>query len=211
RLQEELRKTIVFVTHDFDEAVKLGDRIAVLAQGSRIVQYDTPAEILANPADDYVSDFVGAGAALKQLSLSRVGEVELDEAVTVPSGGDAADAARRARAAGRQHVVVLDDRQRPLRWLSLAELERPGALTNLRRDEDLDVVSLGSTLNDALDTMLTSSHGVVLVTGRHNRYEGAVRVDTIMKAIEAMSAMSAPSAPSAATAGDGVAGEEAGR
>jgi osmoprotectant transport system ATP-binding protein len=208
RLQEELRKTIVFVTHDFDEAVKLGDRIAVLAEGSRIVQYDTPAEILANPADDYVSDFVGAGAALKQLSLSRVGEVELDEAITVPSGGDAADAARRARGAGRQHVVVLDDRQRPLRWLSLAELDRPGALTNLRRDENLDVVSLGSTLNDALDTMLTSSHGVVLVTGRHNRYEGAVRVDTIMKAIEAMSASSAPSA---STTGDGMAGEEAGR
>ena len=77
RLQEELRKTIVFVTHDFDEAVKLGDRIAILQQGSKIVQYDTPEEILAHPADDFVSGFVGADAALKQLTLARVRDVEL--------------------------------------------------------------------------------------------------------------------------------------
>ena len=184
RLQEELRKTIVFVTHDFDEAVKLGDRIAVLASGSRIVQYDTPAEILTNPADEYVSEFVGAGAALKQLTLTRVRDVELDEAVTVQVGGDAQDAARRAQQAGRGHVVLLDDRRRPLRWLSLRDLEQPGATGNTTRDDDLDAVSTASTLNDALDTMLTSSHGVVLVCGRDNAYAGAIRVDTIMAAMQ---------------------------
>jgi osmoprotectant transport system ATP-binding protein len=184
RLQDELGKTIVFVTHDFDEAVKLGDRIAVLAQGSRIVQYDTPAEILANPADEYVSEFVGAGAALKQLTMTRVRDVELDEAVTVPVGGDAADAARRARQAGRSHAVLLDDRGRPLRWLSLRDLERDGVTRDTRRDDGLESVSTASTLNDALDTMLTSSHGVVLVCGRDNAYVGAIRVDTIMAAMQ---------------------------
>ncbi|MGH3496899.1 MAG: ABC transporter ATP-binding protein [Nocardioidaceae bacterium] len=184
RLQEELRKTIVFVTHDFDEAVKLGDRIAVLAQGSRIVQYDTPGEILAHPADESVEGFVGAGAALKQLTLARVRDVELDTAVTATVGDDPADARRRADEAGRGHVVVLDERQRPLRWRSVRDLARPAALTDVKRDENLDVVSLASTLNDALDTMLTSSHGVVLVTGRRDAYQGAIRVETIMAAIQ---------------------------
>jgi osmoprotectant transport system ATP-binding protein len=188
RLQEDLRKTIVFVTHDFDEAVKLGDRIAVLAKGSRIVQYDTPAEILTNPADDYVAEFVGAGAALKQLTLTRVRDVDLDEAVTVSMGGDAADAARRAREAGRSHVILLDDRHRPVRWLSLRDLDWPDATSGGRRDESMDLVSTASTLNDALDTMLTSSHGVVLVCGRDNAYVGAIRVDTIMSAMQDLQA-----------------------
>ncbi|HWL96483.1 MAG TPA: betaine/proline/choline family ABC transporter ATP-binding protein [Nocardioidaceae bacterium] len=186
RLQDELGKTIVFVTHDFDEAVKLGDRIAVLATGSRIVQYDTPAEILTNPADQYVADFVGAGAALKQLTLTRVRDVELDEAVTVSLGGDAADAARRAQQAGRQHVILLDQRSRPLRWLSLRDLQQSASTSNAQRDEDLEAVSTASTLNDALDTMLTSSHGVVLVRGRDNAYVGAIRLDTIMAAMQDM-------------------------
>lgn len=77
RLQEKLSKTIVFVTHDFDEAVRLGDRIAVLSERSQIEQFDTPANILANPANDYVSQFVGHGAALKRLGLIPVGHATL--------------------------------------------------------------------------------------------------------------------------------------
>jgi osmoprotectant transport system ATP-binding protein len=77
RLQRELRKTIIFVTHDFEEAIKLGDRIAVLREGSRIAQYDTPARILAEPADDYVGSFIGGDATLKRLALLTVGDLEL--------------------------------------------------------------------------------------------------------------------------------------
>ncbi len=79
RLQESLRKTIVFVTHDFDEAVKLGDRIAVLGDKSSIQQYDTPEAILAHPANDMVAGFVGAGASLKQLTLLRVRDVSYSD------------------------------------------------------------------------------------------------------------------------------------
>ncbi|MFK0002889.1 ABC transporter ATP-binding protein [Paenarthrobacter sp. NPDC090522] len=81
RLQEKLSKTIVFVTHDFEEAVRLGDRIAVLSERSQIEQFDTPANILANPANDYVSQFVGHGAALKRLSLIPVKQASLGPAV----------------------------------------------------------------------------------------------------------------------------------
>ncbi|QWC86725.1 ABC transporter ATP-binding protein [Nocardioidaceae bacterium] len=76
-LQKQLRKTIVFVTHDFDEAVKMGDKIAVLREGSRIAQYDTPAAVLAAPADEFVAGFVGRGAKLKQLNLQQLEDQDL--------------------------------------------------------------------------------------------------------------------------------------
>jgi len=182
RLQVELRKTIVFVTHDFDEAVKLGDRIAILNVGSEIVQYDTPEQILTNPASEFVSSFVGAGAALKQLSLTRVRDVQRSEAAYGRPGDDPATSVAKAREFGRKHIVVLDHKDRPQRWVTLDEALQNG-FKDVRRDENLEVVSLTSTLNDALDVMLTSNHGVVVVTGAGNRYEGVVRVETIMEAM----------------------------
>ena len=80
----------------------------------------------------------------------------------------------------------LDDQDRPQRWLSLADLDDPRALDGVERDEELECVNLASTLNDALDQMLTSSHGVVVVTGRRNTYQGVVRVETIMDAMEGL-------------------------
>jgi len=86
RLQETLGKTIIFVTHDFDEAVRLGDRIAVLSDRSQIEQFDTPANILAAPANDYVASFIGHGAAIKRLTLIPVTEARLGP-TTESSGG----------------------------------------------------------------------------------------------------------------------------
>jgi len=77
RLQQEVRKTVVFVTHDIDEAIKVGDKIAILRRGGRLAQYDTPSEILENPADDFVAEFVGADRALKALALHTIAELEL--------------------------------------------------------------------------------------------------------------------------------------
>jgi osmoprotectant transport system ATP-binding protein len=76
-LQQELRKTVVFVTHDVDEAIKIGDRIAILREGGRLAQYDTPQSILEQPVDDFVADFVGRDRALKALSLRTLRELEL--------------------------------------------------------------------------------------------------------------------------------------
>jgi osmoprotectant transport system ATP-binding protein len=183
RIQEELGKTILFVTHDFDEAVKLGDRIVVFDVGARVVQYDTPDRILAEPAEEYVADFVGAGATLKQLTLTRVGEVDISQVTSTPIGADSAAVVARARAAGDKHVVVVDHRGRPVSWPTLAELSRtttvPGTL-----DTRLPTVGLGSTLNDALDTMLAASQGGVVVTGRRDVLVGVMPVETVMAAIQ---------------------------
>ncbi|WP_375489494.1 ABC transporter ATP-binding protein [uncultured Jatrophihabitans sp.] len=86
RLQSELRKTIVFVTHDIDEAIKMGDKIAILREGGELVQYDSPDAILANPANDFVAQFVGADRGLKRLALTRLSEVELADRES--SGGE---------------------------------------------------------------------------------------------------------------------------
>jgi osmoprotectant transport system ATP-binding protein len=97
RLHNELRKTVIFVTHDIDEAIKMGDRIAILREGGRLAQYDTPDGILGSPADEFVERFVGPDRALKRLALRRVGELELRSPDGVPAGAPRlpADASQR--------------------------------------------------------------------------------------------------------------------
>ena len=86
RIQEEVRKTIIFVTHDIDEAILVGDRIAILREGGVLAQYDTPEELLAHPADEFVARFVGADRGLKRLSLTRLGRAGAGAGRTAPSG-----------------------------------------------------------------------------------------------------------------------------
>ncbi len=91
RLQAQVRKTIVFVTHDIDEAIKMGDRIAILRQGGALAQYDTPERLLTAPADDFVAEFVGADRALKRLGLSTLADVELVRENGLRAGEDRVD------------------------------------------------------------------------------------------------------------------------
>lgn len=184
RIQEELHKTIICVTHDFDEAVKLGDWVVVFNEGAQIVQYDTPERILAAPADEFVEGFIGSGAGLKQLTLSRVSEVELHSNATVKVGSKASDAQKAIRASNDRQVVVLDDRERPIQWLDARQLERIDTIGR-HIDTSMAIVSLGSTLNDALDSMLVANSATAVVTGRRDAYVGTITVETVMKAIEA--------------------------
>ncbi|MBF4631767.1 ATP-binding cassette domain-containing protein [Clavibacter michiganensis subsp. phaseoli] len=190
RIQAELQKTIVIVTHDFDEAVKLGDWIVVFAEGARIVQYDTPERILAEPADAFVEEFIGSGAGLKQLTLRRVDEVPLADAVVAHPGDAARDVLARMDEVGHQHAVVVDARDRPLQWPSrrqLGRLDVVGAVPEPR----LPVIGNRATLNDALDTMLVSSAGAALVTGRVGAFLGVIDVETVMDAITSVRAQAA--------------------
>src|SRR5690606_8020137 len=80
QLQERIRKTIVFVTHDIDEALRLADRVAIFAEGSRLAQFASPLEILSNPADDFVRTFIGEGAAVRRLGLLKLGDLVVQNA-----------------------------------------------------------------------------------------------------------------------------------
>ncbi|MFI2285646.1 ABC transporter ATP-binding protein [Nocardia beijingensis] len=179
RLQGELGKTIVFVTHDFSEAVKLGDRIAVLGDRSRILQYDTPAAILADPADETVAGFVGADASLKQLTLTRVGDVELGDCPTATEEGSADEL--RAALAGRDWpwALVLDAQSRPRRWVSAEQLADADTLRDLGSAVP-QTLSLKSTLQDALEALLTHQSATAVVTGTRGEYAGLITIDTLV-------------------------------
>jgi osmoprotectant transport system ATP-binding protein len=115
-LQDQVRKTVVFVTHDIDEAIKMGDKIAILREGGRLAQYDSPARILTDPADDFVAEFVGADRALKRLGLSTLADVDLLAANGLPTGGTVQrtatvrDALSLLIAAGGRPLTVVDER-----------------------------------------------------------------------------------------------------
>jgi osmoprotectant transport system ATP-binding protein len=183
RLQNELGKTIVFVTHDFDEAVKLGDKIAVLGDRSTIQQYDTPDAILANPANDTVAGFVGAGASLKQLTLLRVRDVpfDTDDVIAVDHGDAPAQVAEKLRLADRAYALVLDERQRPLRWVHQRELAGRTSLLDAGKPVG-DSVTTQSTLQDALEAILTEG-GRAVVTGARGELIGTIDISTVTDVI----------------------------
>jgi len=185
RLQAELGKTIVFVTHDFDEAVKLGDRIAVLGNQSTILQYDTPEAVLANPADDTVAGFVGAGAALKQLTLMRVRDIELSD-VPVFGEDDSVETMNTALGSDPEAWgIILDARKRPLRWTDRRHLVGVGSLRDVGVPMG-EMVSTQSTLQDALEALLSEGNATATVTGNRGEYVGTVTIDVLIDTIKSL-------------------------
>lgn len=182
-IQRELRKTIVCVTHDIDEAIKMGDRVLILQEGAHIAQYDTPEVVLSSPANEFAQDFVGAGSSLKRLSLARISDLDLKTPTTATVGDKTDEVKKRAEAGGDRSVIVLDERSRPLGWPWVRQLKGAAIV-----DPGQDLVNLDSraTLNDALDTMLVSGHGGAVVTGDRDKYLGVVDFKTVTDFIEAM-------------------------
>ncbi|MFJ9523093.1 betaine/proline/choline family ABC transporter ATP-binding protein [Kitasatospora sp. NPDC101801] len=183
RLQHELHKTIVFVTHDFDEAIKLGDRIAVLREQSRIAQFDTPEAILTNPADEFVSGFVGAGAALKRLNLTRVRDVGVADWPAVSADEPLQVIFNRLRIGGVSELLVLDRHSRPYKWLRRGDLARARGSLARAGTPVTHTVSRDATLRDALEAVLTDSSGRVPITGRRGEYLGVVDMETLLNSV----------------------------
>jgi osmoprotectant transport system ATP-binding protein len=151
RLQERVRKTIVFVTHDIDEAIKMGDRIAVLQRGGKLQQYATPADLLMQPANDFVRDFVGADRALKRLALLRVRDVDLWTTDEVP------------------YTLELDADGRPVAWRG-AQGSGPSPVMVVERDD---------ILRDALSDLLQSETQYGAVVDEMGRLTGILSVELI--------------------------------
>jgi osmoprotectant transport system ATP-binding protein len=129
RLHREIRKTVVFVTHDIDEAIKMGERIAILREGGVLAQYDTPENILAAPADDFVAQFVGEDRGLKRLSLKRLDDVQLqpvpddlDGSPRVKGTTSLRDALSLMLTASATGVVVVDGDGQPKGYLSVEDV-----------------------------------------------------------------------------------------
>jgi osmoprotectant transport system ATP-binding protein len=186
RLQSRVRKTIIFVTHDVDEAIKMADRIAILQRGGILAQYDTPDAILANPASEFVERFVGADRGLKRLSLGRVRDLPLIEAIAVRAGEDRTELRRRLDGvADLDYALLVDERDQPLGWIDRHDLEGTGPIDAAAATPGAPTVQPETTLRDALSVMLGSSvqHGVVV--DERERVLGLVSVDGISEAMRA--------------------------
>jgi osmoprotectant transport system ATP-binding protein len=180
RLQDRVRKTIIFVTHDVDEAIKMGDRIAVLRRGGILAQYDTPAAVLAHPASDFVERFVGADRGLKRLSLARVRDLELLEPVVVRSGEERAEARRRLdRVEQVEYALLVDADDRPLGWIHGGDLAGSGPIDPELATPGAPTVEPETTLRDALSVLLASSVQLGAVVDEGDRVLGLVSVDAI--------------------------------
>jgi osmoprotectant transport system ATP-binding protein len=178
RLQAEIRKTVLFVTHDIDEAIKMGDRIAVMRQGGKLAQYATPAELLMAPADDFVEDFVGADRALKRLALMRVRDIDLWEAPLAYVGQPTAEV--RAKLAGAEvpYPLLVDSERRPLGWLSERDLagDTVPSTPDSRAEPILD---LDDVMRDALADLLQGQSQYAPVTDPEGRIAGVLSVEII--------------------------------
>lgn len=183
-IQQELGKTIVIVTHDFEEATKLGDKVLILSEGGHVEQYARPEEILTNPATPFVEEFVGSGAKLAYLTVSRVRDVEYDKVITARVGESAPAVIARAKAAGQTWVVVVDGAGRPRSWPSLTEVATKPEVSDFL-DRRLPVIARSSTLNDALDAMLAASQGAALVTDGRGAVVGSLSIDSVTETIQA--------------------------
>jgi len=179
RLQESLAKTILFVTHDIDEAIKMGDLVAVLAEGGILAQVGPPAEILARPASPFVARFVGSDRGLKRLSLSRVADLELLRPVTARAGEVGSEQLRRATASSFPWLLLVDELDRPVAWIAHDGI-RPGEpLTAAHASPAAPLLDRRATLKDALSILLDADVHAGIVVDRDRRVLGLVTVAEI--------------------------------
>ncbi len=179
RLQEELAKTILFVTHDIDEAIKMGDLVAVMQVGGHLAQFGPPADILAAPASEFVARFVGADRGLKRLSLRRVGELELQAPVLARVGDDAAEVRRRLAADPFHYALLIDDGDRPIGWVDDDTLRGTDTLTTEMAEPMSPLLDRRTTLRDALSLLLDAAVQAGIVVDRTGKVRGLVTVDQV--------------------------------
>jgi osmoprotectant transport system ATP-binding protein len=185
RLHRTVAKTVVFVTHDIDEAVKMADRIAVMREG-RLVQYASPAELLANPADAFVADFVGADRALKRLALTRLIELEMTDAPVVTADESVEIVLARVRTGDLTpvdgYLLLVDTAGRPHGWLAADRLE-PGGKIPATGGRVEPILERLTTVRDALSAMLDAGSRATVVVDEGGATCGIVELDGIVQAM----------------------------
>ncbi|MEN3794169.1 ABC transporter ATP-binding protein [Fulvimarina sp. MAC3] len=176
RLQREMGKTIIMVTHDIDEALKLGDQVAVLREGGRLAQVASPQELLSRPADGFVADFVGRDRGYRRLDFAAMGEDLSLAREPVGSLGMAPDEA--AAIALDDWLLVTDDDDRPIGWVRPKELRAP------IRDGDLNLsatlATAGGTMRHLLDAALSSPSGRGVVVEETGSLRGTIALSDLV-------------------------------
>jgi osmoprotectant transport system ATP-binding protein len=182
RLQSELGKTIVFVTHDIDEAIKLGDKVAVFRVGGGLAQYDEPGALLARPADNFVDSFVGRDRGYRGLGFRSGDGLPLGELPTVDLGSSSTEARERI---GTGWAVVVDGERRPMGWIRGGDLPAEDVpLDSERLVAGGSLYDVGSdSLRVALDAALSSPSGLGVAVDSAGAVVGSVRADDVLDAL----------------------------
>lgn len=181
-LQQRLQKTVVFVTHDIDEAIKMADRIAILNKGGKLEQFAAPEEILRSPANDFVKQFVGAERGLKRLALINVADIDVEEGPVVSSSSAPQDALSAMEKFDFDWAAVVDDGS--LRgWVDRRSLEGKSSVGEADTRKFSAYVTARSTLRNALDSIVTSRTQVAVVVDREERYRGILSLERVSKEI----------------------------
>lgn len=181
-IQKRLQKTIVFVTHDIDEAIKMADRIAILNQGGIIEQYAPPEDILREPANDFVRRFVGAERGLKRLALMKVADIGVEEGPVVAPSAGPREALLAMERYGFDWCSVVDNGE--LRgWIGKASLEGKKSISEIDPRPFSAYVHQDSSLREALDSIVTSRTQVAVVATENQRYAGILTLERISKEI----------------------------
>jgi osmoprotectant transport system ATP-binding protein len=181
-IQDRLKKTIVFVTHDIDEAIKMADRIAILNVGGVLEQYAPPREILRNPANDFVKQFIGSERGLKRLALIKVSEIEVEEGPVVSPEDSVDQAIKVMQSFDTTWVSVVADGEL-LGWVdreALAGTSKVGEATSRKFSA---YVTADSSLREALDSLITSTTQVAAVVWEGQRYRGILSAERIGREI----------------------------
>jgi osmoprotectant transport system ATP-binding protein len=182
-IQHRLKKTIVFVTHDIDEAIKMADRIAILNVGGVLEQYAPPEEILRAPANTFVEEFVGAERGLKRLALIKVSQIGVDQGPVVSVTTPAEEARAVIGTFGLDWATVVDEDGRLLGWVDRAALDGLGRVGEVAPRKFGAYVTADSSLREALDSIVTSRTNVAVVAGDGDRYLGILTVERISQEI----------------------------
>jgi osmoprotectant transport system ATP-binding protein len=180
-IQATLAKTVVLVTHDIEEAVRLGDRVAVFETGGRLAQYDTPARVLGTPADEFVAEFVGADRGLRRLAVTGIEPADLERPPLVHATDTLAEARATLATADARWAIVVDGDDSLRGWIGHDESQGEGLVAD--RAERMDAwVSRDASLKDALSTMLQWDAGWVAVLDG-DQFVGVLTPSTLHEAL----------------------------
>jgi osmoprotectant transport system ATP-binding protein len=185
RLQKRINKTIIFVTHDIDEAIKMGTLIAILQVGGILEQLDSPSNILAQPANEFVADFVGADRGLKRLNLVRVGTVMHSDMSLARADNDASEALALMNKEKVDSILVVDDADRLVGYLAREVAEaNPNKKAGALAREVVTFTQEEATMKDAFSEMLSSGVGYMPVVGDKKKVLGIVKATDAQRLIE---------------------------
>lgn len=183
KVQEKLKKTIIFVTHDIHEAIKMGDKIAIFQEG-RVVQYDTPEVILTHPKNKYIADFVGTDRALKVMGLLQVKDViDKNPRNIVVATSSAQDVLKFMEQSDDTHAVVVDNNNKPLGYVTKESLTHQTSTVADTIDSNLRCVGRRDSLKDVISTMLMYNMQMLCVVDGNKELAGTINMTAIQHAI----------------------------